>query len=236
MKYIIVTAIFFLVGSIPSASCQPITLAAVGMEPDSNSFQATVSLVAEVSSRSGVEIKLVSLSAKRAHENLKAGEIDGEWCRVDGYGENIPGLIQISEPVASHPYTAYAIRDDIKINGWESLKDYKIAYLRGWKVVEINISALTDNLHPLNSTEAGIKFVSSGRADIFINIPFIINPLLARDDLKQTATFALHPPLDYLNVYAYLLPKHAALAAKIERALATIKKNGTYHRLLPSLK
>ena len=97
----------------------------------------------------------------------------------------IPVLVKIHEPLNSHPYTVYSTSKNITVNGWESLKTYKVAYSRGWKVLDINLNSFHFNLYVLNSAEMGLLFMSTGTADIFINIPFIVDPLLNKRDIEK---------------------------------------------------
>ena len=230
-KLFFASVFMFLVGHFP-AIATPLQFAIVGVEEGTVGFDVTQGLATEVGRRSGVEIEIVALPAKRAFRLLKKGLIDGDWSRVDGYGTEIPRLIKIPEPIASHPYLAYTANEEIVISGWESLKPYRVAYLRGWKVVELNLQPFHNNLFPVSNNESGFRFIAAGRADVFINIPFIAKSHLKKDSLRGLGIKGLHPPLDYLHVFAYVLPKHADLTKRMNASLKAMKEDGTYDRIM----
>ncbi|MCW9034438.1 MAG: transporter substrate-binding domain-containing protein [Alphaproteobacteria bacterium] len=234
-RNILAAFILFLSVTFP-AFAEPLSFALVGVEDGTHGFQITQSLADEIGSRSGQEITIIALPAHRAKQLFKSGRIDGDWSRVDGFGKDIYGIIKISEPIASHPYFAYATRDDIKINGWESLKPYRVAYPRGWAVIELNLEPIHKNLIPVASAEAGLKFVAAGRADVFINIPFIVNSWLATEELKNKGIKAVKPPLDFLHVYIHAGPQHAELTKKMEASLKAMKLDGTYDKIMSGAK
>jgi polar amino acid transport system substrate-binding protein len=230
-KFIPVFLIFFC-GGFPGANADSLNFALVGVEEGTPGYRITESLAAEVGSRSEIDINIIALPAKRAKLYLKQGEIDGDWVRVDGYGKDIPGLIKISEPTASHPYNAYSIRNDIQIAGWKSLKPYSVAYPRGWKVIELSLKPFHKDLVPTDSVDSGLSFVAAGRADVFINIPFIVDSYLRKNAEKFKHLKALEPPLAYLHVYTYLLPQFASQAIRMKAALKAMKADGTYERIM----
>ncbi len=232
MKKLFMAMYIILFGYFYITLAEPLKLSLVGVEKDSQGWQTSQSLADEIGERIGTDIILVSLPSIRALVDLKSGKIDGDFSRVTGFGNDIPGLIQILEPINSHPYIAYATRSDITINGWESLTQYKVAYLRGWKVIELNLGSIHQNLYPTNTPESGLNFMISGRVDIFINIPFIMDNLLKSDDFKDKQITALQPPIDFLHVYIYLSAEHANLAIRIGNALKMMKEDGTHKKIL----
>jgi len=235
MRKLLYASLLYLCASNIQAQATPLNFAIVGVQEGTAGFTVTQGLATEVGRRVGVEIKIIPLPAKRAIKQLMAREIDGDWARVDGYGTEIPGLIQISEPIASHPYTAYSTQNDIKINGWESLEPYRVAYLRGWKVVELKLAPFHKRLYPVSNNEAGFRFIAAHRADVFINIPFIANSHLKKKGIKELGIKGLKPPLDFLHVYIHALPKHAELAKKMEMAVKAMKADGTYDQIMSGI-
>mgnify|MGYP000229219873 CR=1 FL=1 len=151
---------------------------------------------------------------------------------ANGFGNQIQNLIKISTAINSLPYIAYSMNKSIKIDGWKSLTSYKVVYPRGWKVIDINLGKIHNNLQPIDTPKAGLKFIKRNRADIFVNIPIIIEPLLKTDEFINSGIYALKPPIALLNLYIYLLPRHAKEANLIEIALESMKKDGTQDKIL----
>ncbi len=111
------------------------------------------------------------------------------------------------------------------------MSNYKVAYPRGWRIIDKYLPN-HNNLQPLNSPKSGLKFLNADRADIFVNIPFIIEPLLKKDEFINMGIKALKPAIDFQNLYIYILPKHDKAAKLISEALKTMKKDGTQDRIL----
>ena len=232
MKFSYMAIYICLLSVFNTAFAEPLILSLVGVKEDSQGWITSQALADEIGERVGTDILLVSLPTLRALVDLKSGKIDGDFSRVAGFEKDVPGLIQIKEPINSHPYIAYTTSQDITINGWESLIQYKVAYLRGWKVIETNLWLIHNNLTPLDTPESGLTFMISGRADIFINIPFIMDKLVKSDDFKDKQIIALQPPIDFLHVYIFLLPKHEKLLTPMHNALMMMKDDGTHKDIL----
>jgi ABC-type amino acid transport substrate-binding protein len=232
MKHLIAFSLIFFLGVVPNVFAEPLRFAVTGLNPDTEGFQITVSLAKEIAKRSGVEISTIGMPAKRAQLWLSEKTIDGDWSRVDGFQNDIPGLLKISEPLAEHPYTAYSTRNDVKIDGWKSLKEYRVVYPRGWRIVEKNLLAFHKNLRASDSISSGLSIVAVRRADIYISIPFLVDEFLSENATKFKDIKALSPPLAYQAAYIFMLPKHAASAELIEAALKTMKADGTYEKIL----
>jgi len=203
-----------------------------GLEEASKGFQIARSLADEIQRRTDLTIDFIHLPAKRSLNYLESGIIDGEWSRVANFGTELPGLIRISEPVATHYYIAYTINKDIVIDSWESLKPYSVAYLRGWTVIDNKLGSVHNNLIPVNSVEAGLNFITAGRADVFVSIPFFVDEVLNHREWKGSTIRALQAPVDSLNVYIYLLPKHAVAGIKIVDALKSMKADQSYDEII----
>lgn len=186
----------------------------------------------DLSRRLNVNITVVNLPGQRAIEYLRTGRIDGDWSRVDGFSKVVPGLVKVSEPVATHPFIAYSINRNIKIDGWKSLKPYRVVYLRGWKIVERELQSIHEQLHPVDDARIALTLLGANRADVLIHVPYVIRPLLATDEFKYSSIKALKPPLEYINVYTFLLEKHQALAEKMAIALREMKKDGSFEALV----
>ena len=52
------------------------------------------------------------------------------------------------------------------------------------------------------------------------------------DEFINSGIHAIKPPIDFLDLYIYLLPKHAKEANLIEIALKSMKKDGTQNKIL----
>lgn len=233
MRTLILIAIFSIFAPLVSAESLLLSLGVV--QEGTDSARIAQKLAEEISRRSGIDITLVTFPDDRLVELLKAGKIDGDFSRIGGFEKSIPGLIQIPEPLGSFAYFAYTMKDDIRIDGWESLNKYSVAYITGSKTMATKLKPIHNDLYPVKTTEAGLNFLAAGRSDIFVHITFLVAPLLEKEKVKYGKIKALGPQLDFIQTHIHLLPKHAKLASKIDTTLKAMKDDKTYDKLLREL-
>ena len=215
-----------------SGNMESLKISILGSPPESRDFKIAQAMADDLSRRLKVKLTVVNLPGQRSIEYLKAGKIDGDWSRVDGFNKVVPGLIKVSEPMATHPFLAYSLKRDIKINGWKSLKPLRVVYLRGWKIIERELKDVHEHLHPVDDASIALALLVANRADVFIHVPYVIEPLLKTHEFKYSGIQALRPPLDYQNVHTYLLEKHQNLANRMATALKKMKQDGSYDALV----
>jgi len=231
MVNLLTIAFLFVLASSTSGIAETLRLR-TGLDETSKSFHVIQSLANEIMRRTDITIKFIHLPAKRTINYLEAGLIDGDFSRVSNFGSEVPGLIRIPEPIATHPYVAYTINEDIVVNSWNSLKPYSVIYIGGWTVVEEKLTPIHDNLITVNSVEAGLNVIAAGRADIFISIPFLVNEFLKQKEWKGKPIRELQPPFDLLNSYVFLLSKHAVAGRKMNKALKEMKADNSYYEIV----
>lgn len=198
-------------------------------------MQVAQSAANDIAKRCGVEISLVPMDAQREKEFLLSGEIDGVFARVVGLEFTVPGLVRVPESTASFPVYAYAKRKDIVINGWDSLKAYKVTYLTDHLFFKLNFDPVLRNAVSFANIESAVKFVDAGRADIFVHAPLGVESALAIGELKNSGVKALQPAIDLEHTYIHVLPKHSKLVACFDVALKNMKADGTHQKLVNRL-
>ncbi len=216
----------------PSLLAEPLKFSVVSVDKDSSGFYIAQSLADEIGKRINREIQLIALPPLRAKEYLRSGEIDADFARADGFGTDIPGLIQVSEPIAKFPYYAYTIRKDILVDDWQSLLTYKVAYIMGATVPSAKLGSRHAQVNPINTAVAALNFLVAGRVDIFVSIPIVVDSLLNRKEFKNKGITALKTPIEVVYEYIYVNPKQAVLAEEIDAALKEMKKDKTYDFLM----
>ena len=210
---------------------QTLTMSLTGVEAGSKVAVQAQHLADFLTKDMGVKIKVACMAGKRSFNMLKQGKLDGDLARLEGFEKIIPNLVRVEESVSDVPYLAYVKDASITINGWESLRSYKIAYFKGMKQVETNLAG-HPNLMPVNSVRQGLKMVISGRADIFPFAPTLVEPVLRTDEFKNSGVAALKTPVAMLSNYIYVQPQHAELAKKLSAKLTQIKSDGTYAKMM----
>ena len=173
--------------------------------------------------------------SKRASLVADSGVVDGEICRVFSYNEKHPGLIRVEEPILSIRISAFATDKDIKLKGWESLRntDYKIEYMRGGKLIEEKLAKFVDNekLSTVTHWSQGIKKLDIGRTNIFISLERTIQNALKT---KEFINSGIHKVgvMEEQTIHAFLNVKHKALATKLSKVLKEMKKEGLIKKYL----
>ncbi len=90
-------------------------------------------ILREVYKQMGIEIEIRQYPAERALRTADEGKVDGEVARLAMVQETYRNLIMI--PVPLHHLKNVAFAKDVRfpVQGYESLKPYKVVTLRGYK-------------------------------------------------------------------------------------------------------
>lgn len=186
----------------------------------------------EIFRRLGHPLVVRELPSERSLILVNEGIDDADGMRIEGLEKHYPNLIRISEPYMINEFLAFSKDKDLELNGWDSLKPFRICYVRGWKVVELNIAHIEFSKKPyvVASAEQMFKMLDSNRTELAI---------FAYHDgmrvLKATKLEGIYPILPALEVKRmgmYVNKKHVLLIPKIEATLKEMKKDGTYSLLM----
>ena len=160
--------------------------------------------------RLNIKIKFIYLPAERSLKLSNAGVIDAEDSRLEGLEKNYPNLIKIKTPIVIVSLYAYSKNKNIKIQGWQDLKTYRVAYLRGAKIIEKNIVGFNaEKVSNINQAFAMLKY---DRVDLVIS-----NTYQAKDIIESNKEIKkLTPAIYEFPVYHYVNKKHADLVPKLE--------------------
>lgn len=235
-KLLLIFGIILSSGFFSLGQAQTLTLSLGGVEKGSQPYNIGVRLAETLAERMGITIKVVILPHKRATLNFKNGKIDGELSRIIEYKESVPNSIRVKEPITSMPYFVYTQKADFKVDGWQSLLPYRVAFLRGEKLTEVKLLPIHQNVHGVNTLPQALRLVQSGRVDLFVSSPLSVGRYLKDAEFMSAGIHPLKPPVEVLHTYTYLLPKHVEIAKKFEAALKETKRDGTYMKILTQTK
>lgn len=194
--------------------------------------QVLQKLSKEAFSRIGVNFKLTSLPSERSLKAANAGEIDGEGLRVGGLSSKYPNLIQVPERYVGISFVAFSTDATIKLNGWNSLKPYRVGFITGWKMFEAKASGARV-VNKVDTPGQLFKMLEAGRIDLALytkadGIVFVKG--------KGYSTIGpLVPSLKDVDMFLYLNKKHKALVDKLATAIRDIKADGTYNKILSTI-
>ena len=230
MKHIVVLLLCF-VGNQAVASELTIRLNVTGQAPlntqDQKGFMDEVAT--EAFRRINIELQTDRLPAERALKNANNGIIDGEMSRIEGLDKIYSNLIRVPEKIMDWEFVAFSYNPIDLDKGWRSLSEESVAYINGWKIIEKNIPSSTEAIKVSNATDL-FKLLSKNRTDHVIyerwGGRYLLNKIFMNDvELSK-------PPLAIKEMFIYLHNKHKALVPKLSAALASMKKDGGYQRLV----
>lgn len=177
--------------------------------------------------RIGREIEVDTLPGERSLINTEAGLDDGDLMRAPGFEKAYPNLVQVPEKIGDMDFVAYTNRKDIQGPiTWDALANYAVGYTSGWKIYDRNVKAkdvskarTIDDLFPL---------LEQKRVDLILIDRW---QGLYAAHMQGAAVRLLEPPITSSPMYIYLNKKHAAIIPDVARALATMKKDGSYKKI-----
>lgn len=200
-------------------------------EKNNRVFALATNFLKVMSEKLAVDIELISLPGKRAAVWLQSGKIHADLSRIAAYQKRVPNSIKIPEPLLSVPYYAYSSQTDkIRVDGWDSLKPYKIVSIRGY--------ALTDeylkhhDTHKVGSIKAAFGFLQAKRAELFIIDLLSAETYFATAESKREGITKLEPPVALFNTYTFFSSKYPRMANRYHQALNEMKREGTLLKIL----
>lgn len=185
-------------------------------------------LLMEAFRRMHQPVEIIQLPAERSLINANRGVTDGDFVRIEGIEALYPDLIRVPEKITDFEFVAFSRHITIPIDGWESLRPYHVAIVRGWKILEKNIVD-TASLVQVKNQRLLFTMLDKNRVDIVVYSRFEGYWVLRQ--LHIQGVKALEPPLAVKAMYLYLNKRHKDLVPIIARCLREMKKDGTYARI-----
>lgn len=188
-------------------------------------------IISHVFNELGVAFNINHLKSARSIENVDIGIDDAEFARIKGLSAQYPNLEIVDEKLIDFLFTGFLKDPNIRITNWNSLKEYNIGFMRGWKIYEKNVTS-DRSIHIVDSENELFKMLIHNRVDIIL-----YEKLRGYDYMKKngiTGVHALANPLSVRGMYLYVNRKHSSLIPTIEGALKKMKRNGDYQKILDS--
>jgi polar amino acid transport system substrate-binding protein len=176
----------------------------------------------------GREAQIVPQPAERSLINANRGINGGDLLRVEGIDELYPNLVRVPVRLIDFDFVIFTKRAMPPITGWDDLKPYSVAIIRGWKILEENVRG-TAYLTKVENAELLFRFLESDRADIIIYER--LQGLHIIQSLGLSEIQVVEPPLVSRPMFLYLHKSHRLLIPALERALIQLIQDGTYERI-----
>jgi polar amino acid transport system substrate-binding protein len=181
----------------------------------------------EAFARIGWEVIIDWQPPERGLENANRGIVDGDAGRIAGLSSRYENLIPVPEKIMVSEFVAFTLHSRYRPAGWQSLKPYNVAIVRGHKISEENVVG-TRSLFKAANTEVLFSLLNSNRVDVAV-CERLFGAMMAKKINPEIKV--LEPPLARRDFYLYLHKKHEPLVGRIADAVKTMKRDGTYERL-----
>ena len=189
--------------------------------------QAAAAVLKEAYHRQNVEIEFHWLPGQTALAYANSGQTDGELQRIDGIERRFSNLVQIPIPINYLPGVVFSKHHDFPINGWYSLKSYRVGIVKGILFAEQGTQGM--NVTAANTYSELMSLLENGEIDLAI-MPRI-NGQVTIKKLKLEDIEELDGTLETLFLYHYLHKKNRGLIPQIEEELKRMLLDGTIKRI-----
>lgn len=182
---------------------------------------------AEIFKRLNIKLNYIRLPSKRSLLYANKGIDDGNISRIKGMEKKWPNLMRVPESVMTWEFTAFSRTNDVKLNGWKSLRDYTVGHVRGWQIYEKKAADAKKVIKAKDASQL-FKLLKTGRIDIALferaQAPYWFNKI-------GYSAKPLTPPLAVKPLYIYVHKKHKNLVPKMTKVISEIKQDGTYKKI-----
>jgi ABC-type amino acid transport substrate-binding protein len=186
----------------------------------------------------GYDFQLVYHPPEREIIEVNSGHIQGLAGRYSGFSteKKHPNIIRVEEPIYYLQYIGLSMNPSIRIDGWETVKGYKITYEQGTKYIEDNIYKYVNKTDVIvaMSFKQSLELLKSGRVDLYLEIDdvqAIVKLLPENKNIK----FYWAGNLGKVVIYPFVNRKETELAANLSETLRVMKADGTYDKLLKTI-
>ena len=179
-------------------------------------------IIEQAYQRLGIDLVITYLPAERALIEANEGIADGELQRIAGLSQKYPNLIQVPVRIWVMKGMVFTKNLQFEVNGWQSLKSYRIGSLQGIKFVENNTEGMQRWF--LRDYKQLFLMLADDRLDIVIL--GYLSGLKGMQASKVKGIRILSPPVSTFNLYHYLHRKHDQLVPQITEVLENMEQQG----------
>ena len=200
-------------------AAEAITIAGVDGSADAEAGRA---ILEEVYGRLGIPLVIRMFPPERALRMSNGGRVDGELQRIDAVRRVYKNLIQVQPAINFLEASVFTSGMDFPIEGWGSLRPYRIGVVRGIKFAEANTVGMTRSI--VDGYPALFRMLERGRLDVGV-MPRI-NGLDALNRLDIRGVRELRPAIILIDLFHYLHKKNSHLVPRISAVLEGMKRTG----------
>lgn len=201
----------------PSPKWGPSETFVIGTPPyHSNKVEQVIGIVRKAYQTFDYDVSIQILPGERCLLAADSGNIDGDLHRIDGINNTYTHLRKVNIPIALNFHHAFVKNATISVNGYASLRPFRIGFTRGFKAIERG-TANGFSVVKVTDDEAAFRMLDSGRVDVVITD--LDEGLSLVKSLGLTGIRALEPPVETIELFHYVNERHSALVPLLENAL-----------------
>lgn len=178
--------------------------------------------------RAGWSYSLQSVPAERAVVDFRNGTYDGDVNRIATFNQSYPDAVRVDPHVQSAFFYAVGAPQPATPTGWSDLSAYRIAYVRGFKGIEIRTAAVAHR-EVTSGEESCVRMAHARRVDWCVLPVDRKGDWPLRKELGEQLTGVL---LDAVKVHIWLAPQHKELAQTLSRHLRDMERSGELARTM----
>ncbi len=175
----------------------------------------------------GIEVDFVEYPASRALFESKSGSLDGEAFRTIKFKDSSYSLIRIDVAIAEIEWWVYSKYLNFKIEGVNSLRQYRVSTRRGVVVADKIADHAREKLI-VNTYALALETLAAARVDLAL-VPKISAMSLLKD--KTLKVHPLKPAIRIDKVYHFLHIKHRDLVPRIQVVLQDMEHRGELQKI-----
>lgn len=179
-------------------------------------------------SRAGVGYTLETVPAERALVDFRNGTYDGDVNRIATFSQSHPEAIRVDPHIQNAFFYAIGVAQGPLPTGWSDLTPYRIAYVRGFKGIEIRTTGVAHH-EVANNDESCLRMALARRVDWCVLPADRKSEWPLRNEFGGQLTGAL---LDAVKVHVWLGPQHRELAQTLSRNLRDLERSGSLGRIM----
>lgn len=184
-------------------------------------------IMREAYRRLGIRLEVQAMPGERSLISANSGETDGELYRKIDIDKTYTHLLRVPTPLLSYEIVVFTKLEPFKVESWESLRPYKIGFVKGIKIIEEKTAGM--QVESVATMQQAFAKLARGRSDIVL-----ANRLSGLAALRAHAiqgVGVLMPPVVTFFVYHYLNDKHAALLPKLSAVLKAMEHERTLQKI-----
>ncbi|WP_342619527.1 transporter substrate-binding domain-containing protein [Rhodoferax sp. GW822-FHT02A01] len=186
--------------------------------------QVGAEILVAVYSKLGIQLQFIDGPAKRSLIESSEGHLDGEIQRVLAVQNEYPTLIAVSESINYIEPIAFTKSMSFSVNGWDSLRPYRIGIVRGVGSSERGVFGMP-HVSPTTTMDQMMLMLNAGHIDVAVNDLFSGMLVLSRLGFQEDI-HPLFPKLQHIELYHFLHERHRALVPKVEVVIRQMKSGG----------